>query len=82
MLTEAALMGIACLISNASTSDREALLKDLTPDEVVAVQEKEKLCVPDRLKQILEQGRADAARGGVTDARGEGNPTRECFGGG
>jgi hypothetical protein len=78
MLTETALMGIACLISNAPAADREALVKDLTPDEVIAVQEKAKLCVPDRLKQILEEGREQAARGEAADARRESQPTFRC----
>lgn len=81
MLTETVLLGIACLISNAPAADREAILKDLAPDDAIAVQEKEKLCVPDRLKQILERGRDEAQRGGVNDARAESNPTRECWGG-
>ena len=78
MITETAILGIACLISNAPAGDREAVLKDLAPEEVVAVQEQEKLCVPDRLKQILEEGRAQAARGDASDARSEGNPTMRC----
>jgi hypothetical protein len=78
MLIETALMGIACMISNAPAADREEVLNGLTPQEVVAVQEKEKLCVPDRLKQILEQGREQAARGTTDGALSESQPTFRC----
>lgn len=78
MLTETALLGLACLISNAPAANREAILKDLSPSEVVAVQEKEKLCVPERLKQIIVDGRAQAVQGEAGDGRTESQPTFRC----
>lgn len=78
MLNETALLGIACLISNAPASDRAVMLKDLTQEEFIAVREKERLCVPYRLKQILKKGREQAVRGFADDGRRETNPTMRC----
>ena len=77
-LTETALLGIACMMANAPAPDQQSMMKELTNQEQAAVQEMAKLCVPERLKQILEAGREQAARGEATDARSESNPTLRC----
>lgn len=77
-LTETALLGIACMITNAAVDDREAMMKELTIDEQVVVQKMEKLCVPEKLRQILEAGREEAIKGEANDGRKESQPTFRC----
>lgn len=79
-ITETALLGIACLTANATAGDQQAMMKDLNLDEQATVQEmiETKLCVPERLKQLLEAGRQQAARGEANDSRTESNPTLRC----
>ncbi len=75
-LTESALLGIACLMTNAPPVEQDALMRGLTVPEQAAVNEMKKFCVPDKLKEMLRAGREEV--GGITDARAEYDPTLMC----
>lgn len=77
MLTETALMGIACLWIGATEVEREAMLVNLSQEEKTVLEEMvtAKLCVPDRLREILSAGREEAVRGEARDANSRSEPT-------
>ena len=75
-MTETALLGIACLMTNAPPAEQEALMRSFTVQERAAVDEMKKLCVPDKLKELLRAGREEL--GNVSDARAEQQPTLRC----
>lgn len=75
-ITETALLGIACLMTNAPPAEQDALTRGLTVQEQAAVDEMKKLCVPDKLKEMLRAGREEV--GTINDARAEYDPTLMC----
>jgi len=78
MVLETALLGIACLMTNASPEEKAHLSQGLTFNERLAVANMKPLCTPERLTEILNAGREAVSRGEANDARAEANPTLRC----
>lgn len=78
-VTESALLGIACILTHSPATD-PSILNGLTNEEVGIVEQmvSEKICVPEKLRKILEAGRKEADQGDTKDGRGNGNPTHRC----
>ena len=81
-LTETALLGLACALTNAPQINPETILVNLSQEEKAIVQTmvEKGMCVPEKLELLLKQSKEQLDKGEAPHINAElgGQPTFRC----